>query len=194
MVKAYFFNYICFNKTIKNMRKIVYLFIAVITISLASCGGNSNENDNQKVESTVLKGYEELNLSEWGFNLLIMVPKSDVYGKPEVTLTESGALQIFVGIDFGIEIMYGDADIELLKQDLKEDLVFTTDIVKEEENALVYAQNIPDAGVKTQNHFLYRANVDGEVFEVRDVVGNEYLSGMIEKMLEAAKTIKSSNK
>ena len=154
MVKAYFFNYICFNKTIKNMRKIVYLFIAVITISLASCGGNSNENDNQKVESTVLKGYEELNLSEWGFNLLIMVPKSDVYGKPEVTLTESGALQIFVGIDFGIEIMYGDADIELLKQDLKEDLVFTTDIVKEEENALVYAQNIPDAGVKTQNHFF----------------------------------------
>ena len=89
--------------------------------------------------------------------------------------------------------MYGEADLALLKSDLQEDLVFTSEIIKEEENALVYSQNIPDAGVKTQNHFLYRAEVGIEVFEVRDVIDGEYGSGMIEKMLEAAKTIKSSN-
>lgn len=174
------------------MKNITYLFATIIVLTLTACGGGNEQVDN-KVESEILKGYEELNLSEWGFNLKIMIPKSDIHGKPSVVLTERGTLEIIVGIDFGIEIMYGDGNIALLKQDLEEDLIFTSEIILEEKNALVYAQNIPDAGVQTQNHFLYRAEVGTEIFEVRDVIDSEYSSGMIEKMLESAKTIKSSN-
>ena len=42
----------------------------------------------------------------------------------------------------------------LLDLDLEEDLVFKSEIIKEEENALIYKQDIPDSGVKTQNHFF----------------------------------------
>lgn len=174
------------------MKKLVYLFITISGLTIASCGGNDQPAE-EKIEKVVLKGYEELNLAEWGFNLTLMVPQADFHGEPEVTLTEKGSLEVIVGLDFGLEIMYGDADFALLKSDLSEDLIFTSEILKEEEKAIIYAQKIEGAGVKTQNHFLFKAEIGTEVYEVRDVVGNEYGVGMIEKMLEAAKTIKAND-
>ena len=88
--------------------------------------------------------------------------------------------------------MFGEGDIEVLKTDLKEDLVFKSEVVKEEENALVYKQDIPDSGVKTQNQFFYKAVIGTDIYEVRDIMEGEYGMGMIEKMLEASKTLKSS--
>ncbi len=177
------------------MRKLAYLFIIIITLLITACGGDKvDEPIDETVETVKLKGFEELNLSEWGFDLTVMVPQADIHGNPEVVLTERGALEIVVGLDFGLEIMFGEGDIELLKMDLQEDLVFISEIIKEEENAIIYTQDIPDSGVKTQNHFLYKAEVGTDVFEVRDILDGEYGSGMIEKMLEAAKTIKSTSK
>ena len=174
------------------MKKIAYLFATIFGLTLASCGG-TDESTDVKVEEVQLKGYEELDLTEWGFNLSMMVPQADFHGNPVVTLTERGSLEIIVGLDFGIEIMFGEADIAMLKSDLKEDLIFISEILHEEEKAIVYSQDIPNSGIKTQNHFLYKAEVGTDVYEVRDVVDKEYGEGMIKKMLEAAKTIKAVN-
>jgi hypothetical protein len=73
--------------------------------------------------------------------------------------------------------------------DLKEDLVFTSEIVKEEDKYLVYKQDIPGSGVKTQNHFFYRAQLGTDVYEVRDLIDGNYGSGMIDKMLESVNTL-----
>lgn len=173
------------------MKRLTYLFATIIALSFTACGGD--EGTDETVEVVELKGYEELNLSEWGFDLTVMIPEAEIHGDPEVLLTERGALEIVVGLDFGLEIMFGEGDIELLKMDLKDDLVFTSEIVKEEDNAIIYTQDIPDSGVKTQNHFLYKAEVGTNIYEVRDIVDGEFGSGMIEKMLEAAKTVKSSS-
>jgi hypothetical protein len=158
---------------------------------LFACGGSETENISDKVETVSLKGLEELSLVEYGYDLSIMIPRADMNGAAEVGLTERGTLEIVIGLDYGLEIMFGDGNIELLKKDLKEGLVFNSEIVKEEENALVYIQEIPDSGVKTQNHFMYRVEVGGNIYEVRDIAEREYGSGMIEKMLESAKTIKA---
>jgi hypothetical protein len=176
------------------MKKVNYIIIVIFTLAFSACGGDKTDavNTDGVVEVVNLKGFEELDLSQWGFNLTLMVPAAESNGAPEVILTERGALEVVVGTDFGIEIMYGEGDIELLKMDLKEDLVFTSEILKEEKDAIIYTQDIPDSGVKTQNHFLYKAVVGTEVFEVRDILDGEYGSGMIEKMLNAAKTLKSN--
>jgi len=175
------------------MKKVTYLFATILVLTFTACGGDATDGTEEVVETVELKGFEELNLTEWGFNLTVMVPKEEINGAPEVVLTERGALEIIVGLDFGLEIMFGEGDIELLKMDLKDDLVFSSEIINEEENAIIYTQDIPDSGVKTQNHFLYKAVVGADVYEVRDVIDGEFGSGMIEKMLEAAKTIKSTN-
>ncbi len=176
------------------MKGLTYFFAVIIAFSITACGSGTDETVDETLEAVELKGFEELNLSEWGFDLTVMVPEAEIHGAPEVVLTERGALEIVVGLDFGLEIMFGEGDIALLKMDLQDDLVFTSEIIKEEENAIIYTQDIPDSGVKTQNHFLYKAEVGTDIFEVRDVIDGEYGSGMIEKMLEAAKTIKATNK
>lgn len=176
------------------MKHLAYLFSMLTLIVFTACGGGeTNDKPEENTEETVqLKGFEELDLSDYGFNLSLMVPAAETNGEAQVVLTERGALEVVVGDVFGIEIMFGEGDLELLKTDLKEDLVFKSEILKEEENALIYTQDIPDSGVKTQNHFFYKAVIGADTYEVRDIMDGEYGAGMIEKMLEAAKTIKAA--
>lgn len=177
------------------MKQLAYLFSILVVLVFTACGGEtpSDKPEDNTEETVQLKGFEELDLTDYGFNLTVMVPEAETNGEAQVTLTERGALEIIVGDGFGIEIMYGEGDLALLKSDLQEDLVFKSEILKEEENALIYTQDIPDSGVKTQNHFFYKAVVGEDVYEVRDIMEGEYGSSMIEKMLEAAKTIKSTS-
>lgn len=177
------------------MKKLAYILSALVLVTFTACGSGENNGEGdvtpEQIEAPKLKGYEELDLSSYGFSLSVMVPNAEANGEPDVVLTERGSLEIKVGTAFGLEIMYGEGDIELLKMDLKEDLVFSHEIIKEEENALIYSQDIPDAGVKTQNHFFYKAQVGSEIFEVRELLDGEFGKGMIEEMLAAAKTIKA---
>lgn len=174
-----------------KMKQLIYLFSAIVLLSVTSCGGDKPvDNTEDVVEAPKLKGYEELDLNQWGFEMTLMVPNAADNGEPEVVLTERGALEVLVGTSFGIEIMFGEGDIDLLKTDLKENLVFNSEIVKEEEDAIVYTQEIPDAGVKTQNHFFYKKQIGADVYEIRDLIDGEYGINMIEQMLAAAKTIK----
>lgn len=171
------------------MNAIKYFGIIFTLLIFSACGGDEQVAETPVVE---LKGYEELDLNPWGFQMAIMVPNAEENGEPNVELTERGALEIIVGQSFGIEIMFGEGDIELLKMDLKEDLVFTSEILKEEPNALIYKQDIPDSGIKTQNHFFYKAQIGTDIYEVRDLIDGSYGQGMIESMLNAAKTIRES--
>lgn len=183
------FNLYLFFKEFK-MKRSLYFVVLTFMVSLASCGGDNTESSNNTVETPKeLKGYEELDLNQWGFQMSIMVPNAEQNGEAEVVLTERGALEIVIGSSYGIEIMYGEGDIDLLKMDLKEDLVFTSEIVKEEENYLVYKQDIPGSGVKTQNHFFYRVQLGTDVYEVRDLIDGNYGTGMIDKMLESVNTL-----
>jgi len=175
------------------MKKIIYILSSFLVLGFTSCGGGEavvEDANTDKVEETKLKGYEELDLTKWGFEMTLMVPNEEENGSAVVNLTERGALEVAVGKGFGVEIMFGEGDIELLKMDLKEDLVFISEILKEEENALVYTQDIPGSGVRTQNHFFYKAQLGTNVYEVRDMVDGEYGQGMIEEMLKASKTLK----
>lgn len=168
------------------MKSIKYFGLIFTILILSACGGD------QTVETPPieLKGYEALDLNPWGFQMSVMVPNAEDNGEPQVNLSERGALEIQVGQAFGIEIMFGEGDIELLKMDLKEDLVFTSKIVKEDSTSIIYSQDIPDSGIQTQNHFFYKAQIGTDVYEVRDLIDGSYGSGMIENMLNAAKTLR----
>ena len=104
------------------MKSLRYLFVFISVMLLVACGGNDNALQDETLQEVKLKGFEELNLKDWGFNLIVMVPKADINGEPKIEQTEGGSLEVVVGLDFGIEIMYGEADLALLKMDLEEDL------------------------------------------------------------------------
>ena len=114
------------------MKQLTILFSVLSILILTSCGGeNPTDNPDENTEEVVqLKGFESIDLTEYGFNLSVMVPEAETNGEAQVTLTERGALEILVGDGFGMEIMYGEGDIALLKADLQEDLVFKSFPVK----------------------------------------------------------------
>ena len=173
------------------MKNLTYIILIALLAFTTSCGDSGPNVDTAVDENeTKLKGYEELDLTPYGFEMALMVPNAVDNGEAEVIETERGTLEIKVGKSFGIEIMFGDGNIELLKQDLKESLVFTSEIIKEEEDALIYTQDIPDAGIKTTTHFFYKKQLGNDSYEIRDLIDEEYGMALIEKMLIAVKEIK----
>jgi hypothetical protein len=172
------------------MRNTTFIFLVIfLTFLFVACGNDNNTTDENQ-EIVQLKGHEELDLNQWGFPMVIMVPDAENHGEPQVVLTNRGALEIVVGNSFGIEIMYGEGDIQLLKMDLEEDLVFVSEIVSEEENLLVYKQDIPESGVKTQHHFFYKATINNDIYEIRDLQSEQFGEKMIQDMIKAVKTIR----
>ena len=124
------------------MKRALYILTLIAATTFVACGGSEVEIPSDEVVN--LKGLEKLDLTDYGYNLSIMIPRSDMNGAAEVRITERETLEIVIGLDYGLEIMFGDGDIELLKTDLKENLVFKSEIVKEEKNAVIYTQ---DSGI-----------------------------------------------
>ncbi|PKP47145.1 MAG: hypothetical protein CVT95_05995 [Bacteroidetes bacterium HGW-Bacteroidetes-12] len=170
------------------MKNTAFILLIFSFISITSCGDKENTTEENQV--VLLKGHEELNLTSWGFPMSVMVPDAENNGEAQVTLTNRGALEIIVGQNFGIEIIYGEGDIDLLKMDLEEDLVFSSEIIKEEENLLIYKQNIPESGIKTQYHFFQKVVIGSDIYEVRDLQGEQYEEKMIEDMIKAVQTLR----
>lgn len=172
------------------MKNTTFIFLAIFSAFLFVACGDDNKTTDENQEIVQLKGHEELDLNQWGFPMSIMIPDAENNGQPQVILTNRGALEILVGNSFGIEIMYGEGDIELLKMDLEEDLVFVSEIISEEENLLIYKQDIPESGVKTQHHFFYKAAINNEIYEIRDLRSEQFGEKMIQDMIKAVKTIR----
>lgn len=170
------------------MKTIAFILLVFSFISFFSCDNEEKSTNENKI--IVLKGYEELDLTQWGFPMSVMVPDAENNGEAQVALTNRGALEIIVGQSFGIEIIYGEGDIELLKMDLEEDLVFSSEIVKEDSTLLIYKQDIPESGIKTQHHFFYKTLIGNDIYEVRDLQGEQYGEKMIEDMIKAAQTLR----
>jgi len=183
-------NYICLDNIKQGMKKIVYVLLSFILLN--SCGSSSSGDSDTNNEEVVkeMKGFEELDLTPWGFEMSLMIPNAEKNGDPEVTLTERGALEIVIGKGFGIEILFGEGNLKLLKTDLEEHPFFETDIIKEEKDALVYKQVIPNSEVKERHHFFYRIELGNDIYEIMDLKEGEFDLNEVEKMLSSAKSIK----
>ena len=178
--------------TLSKMKRFIYLILVFCIPFITSCGDGSSSKDSTTNENKIsLKDYEELDLTPWGFEMMLMVPNANDNGEPEVTLTDRGALEIKVGKGFGVEIMFGEGSLEMLKLDLKESLVYTSEILKEEEDLLIYQQDIPNSGIKTKIHFFYKKHLGSDIYEIRDLVDGTYSLNSIEEILAAVKEIKT---
>jgi hypothetical protein len=178
------------------MKKLAYLLVVLtISILLLPACGNSTDDKNNDADNTVqlpekIKKFIPFDLSPYGYNLEIYIPDS-LEGKPEAELTDWGAIILTVGSDYGIEIAYGDGDLSLLKEDLNMSDVFKSTIITEEPEGIVYKQEIPGTNI-VKHHFMVVKNFGADVFEIKDLMENDYTPAAINKMFEAAKTLRKT--
>lgn len=170
------------------MKNLFYLLVCS-TILLTSC--NSNKEDQQG--SGPGQGMMELDLSQYGMNLTMLVPDSTI-GTLEVTAQSYGDIEIRVGNYFQVKIAPG-GDLALKKSDLEGDLLFKTTILKEDPNMIIYKSDLPD-GSKSFHHFYMIMNVGGANYEIRDIEdsGESFSEAIVNKMVESAQTLKPKEK
>lgn len=173
------------------MRFVLAIVCALsFAIFSTSCG---NGEENVVAEDTLpkLKGYVELDLAEYGYNLTVMVPDENT-GVPEINATDWGNVEIKVGKAFGIQVMEGPGDFELLKSDLNSDLVYKSEILKEEGDCVVYKRVIPDTEIEPETNFFLVVEVDGLKYEIQNMKEDVYSEGAIDKMVQAGRQTKSN--
>ena len=170
------------------MRKtIITLVSATLLTGLISCGGNKSE------EIVAPEGMHTLNLNRFGKPFAIFVPDT-IANKMEITEQTNGALDIKVGKVFAISINEQAADIEMRKQDIKDDEVnrFKTYLV-EEPNAIMWESQI----VQPEFHFLINQKIgtaDYNFEDIRDTESNTLGKDAVQKMFDSAKNIKEMKK
>ncbi|WKZ74795.1 MAG: hypothetical protein QY303_11670 [Vicingaceae bacterium] len=168
---------------------IALLFLPALFV-VPSCGGGE-ETPVEDSSAMLMPNHAWLNLSKYGMEVSIQVPDSTV-GLMEVVHTNSGAVEITVGKNFGIAVLFGEGDIALLKEDLTSDAVFKSEILIDEQGTLMYSRSIPDTEIETQHHFFYTANINNAIYEVKTLEMETYGKKVVEDMLKAAKTLKAN--
>ena len=174
------------------MKRLVYLLSVFSLVFFGSCG---DEQSSAPVEKVALpQGMIEYDLSSHGLPLVAVIP--DTLDQPVVVdVKDWGETTVAVGKYFQIQIAEG-GDMALRKNDLAEDLLYKASYLTEEENAIVYKQEIPDGGVKPAYHFYYVVNIGGVEYEIQDVKTGDvfYTAKAADRMLEASKLITSKAK
>jgi hypothetical protein len=100
--------YFCINQKILPMKNLFYILVCSI-ILFTGCSGNTENSQ----EAGIVQGMMELDLSQYGMNMTMLVPDSTV-GTLEVTAQSYGDVEIRVGNYFQIKIAPG-GDLALKK-------------------------------------------------------------------------------
>jgi hypothetical protein len=174
-----------------QMKKLLLIFIiAPFLFIVPSCGGNE-EIPTEDSTAMLMPNHVWLDLSKYGMEVSIQIPDSTV-GLAEIIHTNSGAVEVNVGKNFGIAVSFGEGDIALLKEDLSSDAVFKSELLINEPSALLYSRTIPDTEIETQHHFFYTTNINNTIYEVKTLEMETYSKKTVEDMLNAAKTLKAN--
>jgi hypothetical protein len=175
------------------MKKIKYI-IPVFISALIACGGGGEtaaESEENGTEATEAISGAETNLSDYGMPYSIVVPDAGS-GEVEIMANDWGGVEIVKGEGYMMSIAYGEGDLDLLKFDMEEDLVYKSTIIEEGENFILYKREIPDSGMDPEYHFMVVFSVDGEAIELSNMKDMIFSEEAVRNMLNSAKTFKAS--
>lgn len=175
------------------MKKIKYI-IPVVISALIACGGGgetATENEENGTESTEAISGTETNLADYGMPYSITVPSAGS-GQVEITANDWGGVEIVKGEGYMMSVAYGEGDLDLLKFDLEEDLVYKASIIEEGENFILYKREIPESGMAPEYHFMVVFSADGEAIELTNMKDVIFSEEAARNMLNSAKTFKAN--
>ena len=176
------------------MKKLIY-FLPLTVMTLFSCGGGEagtgNENAEAAEGNSAMQGILT-DLSEYGMDYTIVLPeKKELITK--IVANDWGGIEVSQGENFMISIAYGEGDIDLLKFDLEEDLVYKSQVLEEGENFILFKKEIEGSGIDPEFHFLYVHKVKDEAIEVQNLKEAGFNEESARNMLNAAKTFSAKS-
>jgi len=177
------------------MKKFAYLLMLPLTLLFTQCENGEGENggeENGTEENVDLGSVDELDLNQYGFPLIISVPKaSPTVPEPVVDELDWGAIEIRVGTNYAIQITGGDGDMALAKEDIAMDDLYAATYIVDEPDAILYGWAIKDTDMEPGYRFFVIKMDGANAWEIRSIDDGEALSeGAATKMFNIAKAAK----
>ena len=159
-----------------------------LALLFTQCDGGGEDTPEETVD---LGNIEEVDLNEYGYPLVIALPKAgDQEFEPLIDVLDWGALEIRVGLNFAIQISGGDGDMTLTKEDIGMDDVYTATYIVEESDAILYGWSIKDTDMDPEYRFFV-IKMDGDnAYEISSIVDEGFSEGAATRMFNIAKAIR----
>lgn len=175
------------------MKKAKYIF-PVLLSALIACGGGGEqaaENDENAATETEAVSGSETDLTEYGMPFSITVPDGG-NSQTEIMANDWGGIEIVKGESYMVSIAFGEGDVDLLKFDLEEDLVYKSTILDEGENFMLYKREIPESGMEAEHHFMFVFDAGEDAVEITNMKDVIYSEEAARAMLNSAKSFKAN--
>lgn len=199
-------NYI-FGSQVNLMKLKKYIWIPVVTLALASCGGDGKEKENGTEAENGDK--EELDLSETsehtlnanGTSIKVMVPKeyasSGALLPSNDTCIEEGIVwQVRVGDKYLLHVEEADGNGDYIKREkarLEGTGIYTLTYMEDKKDLMFYkAELINQSGQKPFFHVFGVVKIDGRDYILKSFEQGDFNEGQARKMLTSIKALKQA--
>jgi len=171
------------------MKKLAYLLMLPLALLFTQCENGGEENGTE--ETADLGSVDELDLNQYGYPLVINVPKaSPTTPDPIIDELDWGAIEIRVGTNFGVQVSGGDGDMAQVKEDISLDDVYAATYIVDEADAILYGWAIKDTDMEPEYRFFV-IKMDGDnAYEIRNIVDEPFSEGAAQRMFDIAKAVK----
>ncbi len=131
-------------------------------------------------------------VNEGGYNFAIFLPKDlMIENEPEIRFNSAtGDLHIRIGERFWIVASQESKDISKLKEEINENMLFTSRIIEETNNALLYQRLLPDGRAYDYN-YRYLSSIGGKPYFFKTCEEGEYSKESVDMMKSAIMSVHS---
>ena len=129
-------------------------------------------------------------LSAQGMDFTIVLPEKENV-LTQVNANNFGGIDIRQGESFALEPAYGEGDLDMVKFDLGEDLVYKSTIIEESPEHLLYKREIEGSGIAPEFQFIYVLKLKDDAVEVRNSKDFSFTEESAKAMLQSARTLRS---
>ena len=178
------------------MKKIKYL-LPILAITLYSCGGGTDEaagsEETTTEENAGVATGNATDLSQYGMDYTIVLPeKAGV--QTQIMENNWGGIDIKQGEGFIMSIAYGEGDLDILKFDLENDLMYDAEILEESPSHMVYKRSVKgESEMAPEFHFFYVFSLDGDAIEIQNSKEISFSEEAVRNMLASAKSMKDKS-
>ncbi|MBL4578551.1 MAG: hypothetical protein JKX74_08765 [Flavobacteriales bacterium] len=173
------------------MKKLTYLLMLPLALLFTQCENGDGGEENGTEETADLGSVDELDLNEHGYPLVIKVPKeSNSTPEPVIHVLDWGAVEIRVGVNFGVQISGGDGNMAQVKEDIDLDDVYAATFIVDEADAILYGWAIKDTDMEPEYRFFVIKMDGNNAYEIRNIVDEPFSEGAAQRMFDIARAIR----
>jgi hypothetical protein len=176
------------------MKKLTLIALVAILLSAFNSCRNGQETDHTATAAVNLNPNDSLFvINEGGYTFEIIMPKDIMIANtPSIQLNSAtGDLHIQCGDQFWIIASLEKTDVATIKTQLNEDMLFTSKIVEETNNSLLYQRTLPD-GAEYDYNYRSICELGGKAITFRTSEEGEFSLESVNRMKSAISTVRQS--